>query len=723
MYSSVPHKEQHTSDIERRVQLSLTLVRFVIFVSGIWTLILFLLGEQETTMAAALTAVIFLVNLGLFFFQNPLIPRLGLLLLTTFGIGLGTIFSYPGSDVDILFLPLMTLPFLILSWEFERNILFGMLATIFVVWMGIYLLGWESNSDELFGIPTLGVGFDIEYARYALRVTAIFFLMMQVIFHTHYSHVVEKREILARHAAENAARAKGEFLANMSHEIRTPMNGLVGMIEVLETQEPTDEQKRIINTIRNSAMSLLRIIDDILDASKMEAGKMEMENKPVEFRPVIEGAAETLVAMSDDYEVEMHLFISPKVPTWFFGDSGRLRQVCLNLLSNSIKYSSKELSGRQGHMWIDVTYEEGHLILKFSDNGIGMSDEFKTKLFTPFSQGEMSSTRRVGGTGLGLVITNTLIGQMNGTISVESTQGVGSTFTVTLPIIVTKPGHNVIDLSDTTLAWIGPYGTTEALVKARYFEEKGIKIERITRPKDLNSLPQVPLVAIATLDPSTQSQWLETIRAKRPEAKVIAFTNSRAQRQGMIAPDHFRIQAQPVIFSQFEKSVARLTNLHTFDPTPSDVEKFKDDQKDLPIPAINLLVVEDNQINREVIGRQLQILGLDADMAKNGQDGLEKWNSGQYELVLTDCHMPLMDGFEMTSAIRTLEIENPSKKSFIVAITANALKGEAERCLAAGMDDYLSKPVEIKSLERVIRKYAILATSGDRRPVSRSPRQ
>lgn len=712
MNSIAQHDQLRISDAQRRRQLALTLVKFVISAGVIWTIIPYFMNEIPIALIGLGIATMFAANLLIFRVNSDLTPRVVMFFMVILTITFGSIFSYPGADVTILFLPLLTLPFLVFSWEYERLVLLTVLTLVLVAMTCLYVFGLESASMAVFGIPPIPMNHDIEIARLGLRITAAAFLIMQVIFHSHYSLNVEKKEIVARHAAENAARAKGEFLANMSHEIRTPMNGLVGMIEVLETQEPTTEQKRVINTIRNSAMSLLRIIDDILDASKIEAGKMELENKPIEFRPVLEGAVETLVAMSDDYQVQMHLFISPHVPTRFYGDSGRLRQVCLNLLSNSIKYASKDLTGRQGHMWVDVTYEDGHLCMGFKDNGIGMSEEFQDKLFTPFSQGEMSSTRRVGGTGLGLVITMTLLKQMGGTISVDSQLNVGSTFSLRIPITPAQDGQPALDLGDEAIAWIGPMDLEDGLIKSAYFQEKNINLTLITHEEDLAHLPDTPVVAIGTLDPEGQSPWLDAVRRNRPRARIISFTDSRSEKQGQIAPHHFRIQARPVLFSQFEQAFGQLLNLERAHDQSDSAAPL--DEDDAPMPPVRLLVVEDNQINREVLAKQLEVIGLTAVMAKNGQDGLEKWNAGAFDVVLSDCHMPLMDGFEMTSAIRTIQEREPHRTSFIVAITANALKGEAERCLAAGIDDYLSKPVEIKSLKRIIRKYAILAQSGDR---------
>lgn len=698
--------EFQKQDIKRRVALSYSLIIFILCMVAVWGGVFLLLGEMFNTIVTCFMGLPFIASLATFKLKNLFWCRFSWLVATLGVVSFGTIFAHPGLDVSILFFPVLALPFLIFSWDSERPVLYVMLAATFAVWSIVFLFDLESQSQALFGIQTFQINVNVEFLRYSMWATAAAFLFVQVVYHSHYSILGQREAFDARIQAENAARSKGEFLANMSHEIRTPMNGLVGMIEVLETQDPTEEQKRTINTIRNSSMSLLRIIDDILDASKIEAGKMTLERKPIELRPVFEGAAETLQAIADDFGVQLNVSIDPKVPEWVMGDSGRLRQVCLNLLSNAVKYSSRDLTSREGHVWFDASYKGGALVLKFSDNGIGMSKEFQERLFQPFTQNEASTTRRVGGTGLGLVISRTLIEQMGGDIIARSAEDIGTDFIITLPVERAPGASMQVDLNGVNLAWIGERSGPNLLIKDSYFKGKNINLIEIQSPSQLLKLPKDTIISLAGMGPQ-QSIWLNQIYDTIENPKIISFSASRSQRQGLIAQNYHRIQAFPVLLSQFERSLSHLITGDDRSFTVQTARPAIEDYKNIEMPDVKLLVVEDNQINREVIQKQLDILGLTAVMAKNGRDGLDKWLQEDFDIVLTDCHMPLMDGFELTSAMRNIQFETPQKKSFIIAITANALKGEAERCLAAGMDDYLAKPVEIGALAAMIRKYGI----------------
>ena len=227
---------------------------------------------------------------------------------------------------------------------------------------------------------------------------------------------------------------KSEFLANMSHEIRTPMNGVVGLVEVLKRTELSDKQARMVNTIRESSFSLLRIIDDILDTSKIEAGKLQLENEPVRLQQVFESVADAMLPIADDTAVDFYLAIDPKLPRWILTDRVRLRQIVMNLVSNAIKFSKREEIGEPRCVELKVGEIAGHRFqIMVSDNGIGMSPETQAKLFQPFTQADESTTKRFGGTGLGLVITRNLVEMMNGQIELESESNQGTTFTVTLP--------------------------------------------------------------------------------------------------------------------------------------------------------------------------------------------------------------------------------------------------------------------------------------------------
>ncbi|MFN4018249.1 MAG: PAS-domain containing protein [Reyranella sp.] len=380
----------------------------------------------------------------------------------------------------------------------------------------------------------------------------------------------------ARDAAEAANQAKSTFLATISHEIRTPMNGVIGTAELLE-REPLDRrQKRLVRTVRTSATALLRIIDDVLDFSKIEAGRMELEDAPFPLRAVIEGTGETLSVQAENRGLTVTTVIEPGTPEHLRGDATRVRQILINLIGNAIKFT--EVGEVRVHVRsVSASEHRVRLALSVSDTGIGLSPEQAARLFQPFSQADTSTTRRFGGTGLGLSIVRRLAELMGGGVTVESTPGKGSTFTVTLEL-------------------------------ARADE---------ARPTN----------------------------APRPIATV-------------------------------------------------------------EIVGGRVLAIDDYPINLEVLTGQLEILGVPVDTAADGIEGLTKWRERRYALILTDIHMPDMDGFELTRQIRAEEATNHgSRHTPIVALTANALKGEAEKCLAAGMDGYLTKPLTLDRLREAVGRW------------------
>ena len=280
-------------------------------------------------------------------------------------------------------------------------------------------------------------------------------LSAELYYFTQLTSETESELYQARVKSENAARAKGDFLANMSHEIRTPMNGIIGMIEVLDTLGTSQEQKKMVVTSRNSAFSLLRIIDNILDISKIDAGKMVVETSKTDLQSVIEGVAITQQPVSDDLGVKLVMSIGPEVPKWVLADAGRLRQVLLNVLSNAIKYSNADLTGQSGVRYFSAEKEKnGFVVFKIQDQGIGMSGIVLKDLFQPFIHGETSILRRVGGTGLGMVITQKLVEQMNGQIYTESEEGGGKTVTVRLPLLEVESDLKRIDLSGLIVEWL-----------------------------------------------------------------------------------------------------------------------------------------------------------------------------------------------------------------------------------------------------------------------------
>ena len=508
--------------------------------------------------------------------------------------------------------------------------------------------------------------------------------------------------------AEAAAKAKGDFLANMSHEIQTPMNGMIGMIEVLETMNPNEEQKRAVSTIRNSAFSLLRIIDDILDAAKIDAGKLVIESSRTELRPVIEGVAVTMQTMADNMGVKIVLGVDRKVPNWILADSGRLRQIMLNILSNAIKYSSQDLVGSPSTIYFLVEMDEEDVIkLEFQDQGIGMSQELLEKTFEPFVQGEAPATKRVGGTGLGLVITQKLVHQMGGQIITQSTKGKGTTVTVLLPVKIFDGPNEAPDISQTKVEMLTEKGKFSKRL-SNFIDQLSFreKIRSVHLDLEGYEIPneQETVFVLLSEDADTINSWMPTLRERAKDPKFVVVSSNRSDPLGLLQEDVYKIQSFPMLQSELVKAIAFLTKKQKPTLIERKHNELANEQKQNRAKT-SILLVEDNEINQIVLLKQLEILGYPAVVAKNGLQGLEMWQDKIYDVILLDCHMPIMDGFEMAKEIRKKEEHDDLPRVPIVAITANALTGDADKCYACGMDDYLAKPVEIISLEAKLSRY------------------
>ncbi len=542
----------------------------------------------------------------------------------------------------------------------------------------------------------------------------------------------------ARIEAEEANKAKSAFLATMSHEIRTPMNGVIGMIDVLRQSSLSGYQMEMANLIRDSAYALLAIIEDILDFSKIEAGKLEIEKIPMSLASVVENACGMLAHLALNKGVELTLFIDPAIPENVLGDPLRVRQVIINIINNAIKFSSKQ--EKLGKVSVRVLLTESNpdqvvITFQITDNGIGMDKETQEKLFKSFSQGDPSTTRRFGGTGLGLAISHHLAELMDAEITVQSEPQQGSAFIIQMPFkplpSIPLANHQIDDLSGLTCLILGDDdGLSNDL--AIYLQSAGATVEQVS---DLSAAHQRiqnlhPGLWLVVIDAGPQTPSIEELRAEfsaRSNAiKGAAKIESDVLQSG--------IEARFIIIKRGRRRQARIEDIDivTLDGdvmyrqsllramaiaagrVEANEEKvsFTDLRKSAPIPPSReeavwqgklILVAEDNDINQKVIRQQLNLLGYAADIANDGREALKRLQNCDYALLLTDLHMPEMDGFELTKAIRSNETNK--KHIPIVALTANALKGEKEHCLNAGMDDYLSKPVQLEDLRSVIEKY------------------
>jgi signal transduction histidine kinase/CheY-like chemotaxis protein len=541
-----------------------------------------------------------------------------------------------------------------------------------------------------------------------------------------------ERELRAvRESVGAANRAKTEFLATMSHEIRTPLNGILPILEVLKESKLDGEQKQLVQTAVTSSRHLLRIINDILDFAKAESGKLELESVEFNLRELVYSITDLMSRTAEQRGLKLGVNIADDVPLQLRGDPIRLRQVLTNLLSNAIKFTDR------GGIRVDVerrrsTRREVELLFSVADTGVGIPPEIARRLFQSFTQADASTTRKHGGTGLGLAICKRLVELMGGRIGVRSKEGVGSTFMFVLPLrksIVDVPSARSDLEGVRALVFCKDEDHERRLIDALTswgvnFQRAANMVDTLNQLTSSASLGESWAYEVLVIVTEGMEQMAVTLarevraNAALGQLKIVGITGSERTAEELRAAGNAVVIEQPFNAGALRQTLNRLLDVQTRDLAPhphppAAAELWHGDEEERPAlepraqarPAElrgKVLLVEDNPVNLAVAHKLLNRLGLEVDTAKDGRVAVDAVHRTRYDLVLMDCQMPEMDGYEATGEIRIREGVMKRARLPIIAMTANAMAGDREKCFDAGMDDYLPKPLDLAQLREVL---------------------
>ncbi|MDQ7083552.1 MAG: ATP-binding protein [Sulfurovum sp.] len=499
-------------------------------------------------------------------------------------------------------------------------------------------------------------------------------------------------------AIKDANTTKDLFLASMSHEIRTPLNGILGFTQLLKESDEKAEQAEFIAVIEKSSANLLTIVNDILDLSKIKAQKIELEN--IEFDPIdsFESAVESYAAKAAEENIDFNIFLDPYLPSLLLGDPTKISQIIVNLISNAVKFTAKNGEVNVSIEKLSESTTDVQVMFSVRDTGIGITDAQKENIFKAFTQADVSTSRKYGGTGLGLSISGKFVDIMGGKLEIKSIAGEGSTFYFTLQLL--KPSsskaRDIPNLSQSVVGILNPHIGNEYIHNKNleaYINATGAKIIHYTDESILNLNKVSRLPDILFIDHKSRHRGGELERFIHFDTKTILMSTGDQKRN----LKHYRAQIDRILYKpiNFSKTLKMLSNK----------EEFYESETNVQYSNVHILVAEDNLINQKLILNVLNRLGIKVTLANNGKEALDLRMQEEFDMIFMDIEMPVMGGMESTGKIINYEKHSGKKHTPIVTLTANALSGDREKYIGAGMDSYLSKPIELDALKKILRLY------------------
>ncbi|AOT10723.1 ATP-binding protein [Pseudoalteromonas luteoviolacea] len=514
--------------------------------------------------------------------------------------------------------------------------------------------------------------------------------------------------------AERANKIKSEFLSMISHELRTPLNGIIGALDLLSHCTLTAEPRELVNTASCSANHLITILNDLLDLNKIEAGKLELETVKFDLPTVIADVVCTFSASAKEKGIELAVFESLEKKLILKGDENRFRQILLNILGNAVKFTNCE-QNKHKKITVNTHYNrlniyQSEVVVSIEDTGIGMSADTIQKLFTPFTQAEKSTTRKFGGTGLGLSICGKLIDLMGGKIHIESQVNHGSKFTVSAPFWL-----ELNEQEEEPKAKLNCYLIGELSINNQHILKLAQSIFDVNVITDnIQKLANADRSSYNLILTNTHDLFLQLTPQLDSSHNIMVYTEPAFVEAIALAAPHIAVYAnQPITIKQLEKHVKTHQQEQLsiddfsfdFDNAELDIEQAESNEIKVQSDNRDILLVEDNPFNQKLIKSQLEKLGLCCDVANNGAEGFHCWYNRSYKLILTDCHMPEVDGYEMTKKIRTEEAKSERSPIPIIAVTGAVMQGEKDLCTSIGMNDFLCKPIRLNDIRSIMERW------------------